>query len=68
MAIEVHSGKRVDDPHHYESTRGTLKEGIAVLGDCKMAALQMRASIQLFETCLIGWIILCSALVLGNDS
>jgi transposase len=50
LATEVLSGEHADDPVYLpiiaRVREGLLKKGLLYIGDCKMAALQTRASIQ----------------------
>jgi len=50
LATEVLSGEHADDPVYLpiiaRVREGLLKQGLLYVGDCKMAALQTRASIQ----------------------
>jgi transposase len=50
VATEVLSGEKADDPVYLpiiaRVREGIAKSGLLYIGDCKMAALQTRASIQ----------------------
>jgi transposase len=53
LATEVLSGEQADDPAYLpiiaRVREGLGKQGLLYVGDCKMAALQTRASIQFYE-------------------
>src|SRR6476620_8481683 len=53
LATEVLSGEQADDPAYLpiiaRVREGLDKQGLLYVGDCKMAALQTRASIQFYE-------------------